>query len=73
MFKTYANLKFVDLSLIPVMTAPFYEVLKGHRPEILARRFKQSDIDPNDNMMRVPWKVHSKEKKKKKGKKGKKK
>jgi hypothetical protein len=40
MFKNFEKLQFVDLNLIPVMTPAFYEVLKGHRPNILMRRYK---------------------------------
>jgi hypothetical protein len=35
MFKKNPNLKFVDLNLIPVMNAAFYDVLKAVRPDIL--------------------------------------
>ena len=73
MFKSYQNLKFVDLNLIPCMNLAFFETLKAHRPDILERRFKQSDIEVKDNMLRVPWKVKEKEAKKKKKKGGKKK
>ena len=72
MFKNNMNLNFVDLSHIPVMTMAFWEVLRQHRPELLGRRFKMSDVDPKDNMLRVPLRIAEK-KKKKKGKKKKKK
>ena len=55
------------------MTTAFYEILKGHRPDINLRRYKFNEVDPKDNMLRVPLRIISKDKKKKKGKKKKKK
>ena len=72
-FKTFRNLKYVDINHIPVLTPALYEILKGHRPDLIVRRFLYTEVDPKDNMQRVPWKVIKKDKKKKKGKKGKKK
>ncbi len=57
---------------IPAITPALYEILKGHRPDLISKRFLYTEVDPKDNMLRVPWKVIKKEKKKK-GKKGKKK
>lgn len=50
----------------------FYEILKGHRPDILQRRYKLADIDPKDNMLRVPLRIATDGKKKGKKKKKKK-
>lgn len=54
------------------MTTAFYEILKGHRPDINLRRFKFNEVDPKDNMLRVPLRIVSKGKKTKKKKKKKK-
>jgi len=70
--REYPALKFLELSHIPVVNAAFYENLKTIRPELLGRRFKQSDIDLKDNMLRVPLRIAEKGKAKK-GKKKKKK
>lgn len=72
-FKTFRNLNYVDVNHIPALTPALYEILKGHRPDLMVRRFLSTEVDPKDNMLRVPWKVIKKDKKKKKGKKGKKK
>jgi len=45
--------------------------LKELRPEIMIKRFQITQVDPKDNMLRVPWRIV--EKKKKGGKKKKKK
>jgi len=68
----YKNVKFVDLSHIPVMNPAFYEQLKNERPDLMMRRFKTTEVDPKDNMLRVPLRTVEKGGKKK-GKKGKKK
>ena len=72
-FKTFKHLQFIDINHIPVVTPAFYEVLQGHRPDLNLRRFKQNEVDPKDNMLRVPLRIISKDGKKKKGKKKKKK
>ena len=54
------------------MTTAFYEILMAHRPDINLRRYKFNEVDPKDNMLRVPLRIVSKGKKKK-GKKKKKK
>jgi hypothetical protein len=72
MFKNYASLKFVDLNNIPIMTPAYFETLKGHRPDMLNRRYKINEVDPKDNMLRVPLRTIEKKSKKKKGKKKKK-
>ena len=56
-FKTYRNLNYVDVNHIPVLTPALYEILKGHRPDLMVRRFLSTEVDPKDNMLRVPWKV----------------
>jgi hypothetical protein len=70
-FKNYRNIKFVDINHIPISTPAFYEVLKNHRPDVTVKRFKFTEVDPKDNMLRVPLRIA--EKKKKGGKKKKKK
>ena len=55
------------------MTTPFYEVLMAHRPDINLRRYKFNEVDPKDNMLRVPLLPKKDGKKKKGGKKKKKK
>lgn len=70
-FKTYRNIQFIDINHIPVVTPAFYEILKGHRPELMVRRYQFTEVDPKDNMLRVPLRIA--EKKGKKGKKKKKK
>lgn len=72
-FKNNKNLQYVDLNHIPIMTPAFYEVLKGHRPNILMRKFKIQEVDPKDNGLRIPWRIAKEKKAGKKGKKGKKK
>lgn len=67
--KTVRNLNYVDVNHIPALTPALYEILKGHRPDLMVRRFLYTEVDQKDNMLRVPWKVIKKEKKKK-GKKG---
>jgi hypothetical protein len=71
MFKNYRNIKFVDMNHIPVVTQAFYETLKNHRPEINVKRFQFTEVDPKDNMLRVPLRIAEKKKggKKKKKKK----
>jgi len=59
-FKNFHSLQFVDLNLIPVITPALLEQLKAHRPDILFRRYKLADIDPKDNMLRVPWRIAEK-------------
>lgn len=70
-FKNYRNVKFVDINHIPVVTPAFYEVLKNVRPEINVKRFQFTEVDPKDNMLRVPLRIAEKKKggKKKKKKK----
>jgi len=70
-FKNYKNVKFADINHIPVVTPAFYEVLKNHRPEINVKRYQFTDVDPKDNMLRVPLRIAEKGggKKKKKKKK----
>ena len=72
LFKNFHKLQYIDLNHIPVMTPAFYEVLKGHRPNVLMRRYKVQEVDPKDNGLRIPWRL-AKEKKAGKKKKGKKK
>lgn len=73
MMKNYFTLKFVDLQHVPIMTPQFYEQMKEIRPDLLQRRYKISDVDPKDNMLRVPLRIKDDGKKKKKKKGGKKK
>lgn len=70
--KNVRTLQFLDINHIPVVNAAFYEVLKGHRPELNVRRFQFTEVDPKDNMLRVPLRIAEKGGKKK-GKKKKKK
>ena len=63
---------FIDINHIPVVTPAFYEQLKNHRPDLYVRRYQFNDVDPKDNMLRVPLRIAEK-KKKGKGKKKKKK
>lgn len=72
LFKTYKNIQFFDINHIPVVNPAFYEVLKNSRPDVMVRRYQFNDIDLKDNMLRVPLRIVSKDKKKK-GKKKKKK
>jgi len=51
------------------MTPALFEVVKQVRPDIYIRRFKITEVDPKDNMLRIPWRVINKEGKKKKKKK----
>ncbi len=53
------------------MNPAFYELLKNENPDLRMRRYKTTEVDPKDNMLRIPLKTA--EKKKKGGKKGKKK
>lgn len=69
----YHNIKFVDLNYIAIMTPTYLEQLKEIRPDILMRRYKIQEVDPKDNMLRVPLRTVEKKKKGKKGKKKKKK
>ena len=70
-FKNYKNIQFIDINHIPVVTQAFYEILKNHRPELDVRRFQFTEVDPKDNMLRVPLRIAEKKKggKKKKKKK----
>lgn len=72
LFKNFKNIQFFDINHIPVINAAFYEVLKNIRPDVMVRRYQFNDIDLKDNMLRVPLRIVSKDKKKK-GKKKKKK
>jgi len=67
-FKTFKNITYIDINHIPALTPALYEILKGLRPDLMVRRFLYTEVDPKDNMLRVPWKVIKKAKKKKKGK-----
>lgn len=71
-FKNFRSLNFIDINHIPVVTPAFYEQLKNHRPELMLRRFQFTEVDPKDNMLRVPLRIAEKKKKGKKGKKKKK-
>lgn len=62
-FKNNRNLKFVDINHIPVVTQAFYEVIKNHRPEINVKRFQFTEVDPKDNMLRVPLRIAGGDKK----------
>ena len=44
-FKTYRNLTYVDVNHIPVLTPALYEILKGHRPDLMVRRFLYTEVD----------------------------
>lgn len=68
----FRNVKFVDFNHIPAMTNAFYELLQNENPSLLMRRFKTAEVDPKDNMLRVPLRTGEKKKKGKKGKKKKK-
>lgn len=75
-FKNFKNLKFVDINHIPIVNPdkkpfpPFYEHLNGLRPDIMVKRYQFNEVDPKDNMLRIPWRIAEKKKgKKKKGKK----
>lgn len=70
-FKNFRTLTFIDINHIPVVTPAFYEILKNHRPDIMVKRFQFTEVDPKDNMLRVPLRIA--EKKGGKGKKKKKK
>lgn len=59
-FKNHQSLEFVDLNMIPAITPALMEQLKAYRPDILFRRYMQADIDPKDNMLRVPWRIAEK-------------
>ena len=72
LFKNFKNIMFFDINHIPVVNAAFFEVLKNTRPDVMVRRYQFNDIDLKDNMLRVPLRIVSKDKKKK-GKKKKKK
>lgn len=72
LFKNFKNIQFFDINHIPVVNPAFYEVLKNVRPDVMVRRYQFNDIDLKDNMLRVPLRIVSKDKKKK-GKKKKKK
>lgn len=72
LFKNFRNIQFIDINHIPVVTPAFYEILKNTRPDVMVRRYQFNDIDLKDNMLRVPLRIVSKDKKKK-GKKKKKK
>jgi hypothetical protein len=63
---------FIDINHIPVVNPALYELLKNIRPDIMVKRYQFNDIDVKDNMLRVPLRIVSKDKKKK-GKKKKKK
>ena len=69
LFREYQHLKFIDVNHIPAMTPALFEVVKQVRPDIYIRRFNITEVDPNDNMLRIPWRVIQKEGKKKKKKK----
>ena len=70
--QNYPQLTFIDVNHIPAVTPAVIEAIKTVRPTLLQRRFKLADIDPKDNMLRVPLRVVSKAKKKGKKKKKKK-
>lgn len=57
LFKEYPNLKFIDVNHIPAMTPALFEVVKQTRPDIYIRRFNITEVDPKDNMLRIPWRV----------------
>lgn len=69
----YKQLQFIDINHIPAVTPAILENLKNIRPDLLQRRYLQSDIDPKDNMLRVPLRIAEKGKAGGKGKKKKKK
>ena len=64
-FKNFKNIQFYDINHIPVVNPAFYEVLKNIRPDVMVKRYQFNDIDPKDNMLRVPLRIVSKDKKKK--------
>lgn len=65
LFKNFRNIQFFDINHIPVVNAAFFEVLKNTRPDVMVRRYQFNDIDVKDNMLRVPLRIVSKDKKKK--------
>jgi hypothetical protein len=71
-FKNFKNLNFIDINHIAVVTPAFYEILKNHRPDIMVKRYQFADVDPKDNMLRVPLRIAEKGGKGKKKKKKKK-
>lgn len=69
-FTVGKNLEFIDINHIPIITAPFFDVLKGMAPEIKIRQYKHNLVDPKDNGLRIPLRLIGATKKKSKGKKG---
>ena len=69
----HKQLQFIDINHIPAVTPAILENLKNIRPDLLQRRYLHSDIDPKDNMLRVPLRIAEKGKAGGKGKKKKKK
>jgi len=65
-------LVFIDINHIPVVTPALYENLKNLRPELTVRRYLFTEVDPKDNMLRVPLRIVEKKKGGKKKKKKKK-
>lgn len=43
--KTVRNLNYVDVNHIPALTPALYEILKGHRPDLMVRRFLYTEVD----------------------------
>lgn len=44
-FKTYRNINYIDVNHIPSLTPALYEILKGHRPDLMVRRFLYTEVD----------------------------
>ena len=70
--ETQKNIVFIDINHIPVVNPAFYEKIKEIRPDLMVRRYKFTDVDPKDNMLRVPLRIVEKKKGGKKKKKKKK-
>jgi hypothetical protein len=56
-FKTFKNIQFIDINHIPSVVPAFFDILKATRPEIIIRRYQNTQADPKDNMLRIPWRI----------------